>query len=123
MRDGNILPTASWLYVWVDIAEKRVVYVGGTGHDRELRTFLHLTADASGPGRTSAASPAIEGRDVDVLAFRLPEDLPRPEAKRALQEAIAKLDHGVGEDVPIDTGTAVIESIVEAVRRHIEGLR
>ncbi|MGO4807031.1 hypothetical protein AB4089_18115 [Arthrobacter sp. 2MCAF15] len=81
VRQGNVRPTGSWLYVWVDTADGAMAYVGATGFDPELRAHLHLTSDNPDHGRVRASVPRFQERDFDVLAFKLPDNLSRSEVR------------------------------------------
>jgi hypothetical protein len=111
VRGGRVVPTGSWLYVWIDLAQRAVVHVGGTAFDPELRTHVHLTDDDPARGRVKAQLPHAADGDFDVLAFRLPASADRASAKTAL---IAALD-----DIDRPSGDEVIDGIVRSVRRHL----
>lgn len=120
VRQGRVVSSGSWLYVWVDVADGSIAYVGATGFEPELRAFLHLTSDDPEIGRVRANVARFDERDFDVLAFELPDGCPRPAAKQALIARLTELDHldaGDGADAP--TMPAVVEPIVRALRDHI----
>lgn len=88
VREGQIADTESWLYAWFNARTCRVVYVGGTGMSPQLRVWLHLNDSNPGLGRIKARYQRFNTEPLDVLAFPLPVEVPRPAAKAAL---IAKL--------------------------------
>ncbi|MCR2825116.1 hypothetical protein [Microbacterium sp. zg.Y909] len=112
-------------YVWVDVADAVIAYVGATGFDPELRTFLHLTSADPDIGRVRASIPEIAERDFDVLKFVLPDDSPRPAAKRALLARLA--DMGLAdapEDGSLEERTpGGVEPIVTALREQVERVK
>ncbi|MFF5208601.1 hypothetical protein [Streptosporangium sp. NPDC000396] len=79
IHGGNLADSESWVYVW--LLEGRVIYVGTTGLPPEIRTWLHLHDPDPDIGRMKALYPGIETDSLDVIAFRLPGSVPRPEAK------------------------------------------
>ncbi len=89
VRQGKVEPSGSWLYVWLDDADGEIVYVGATGFDPELRAFLHATSKSPDLGRARAAVAGFDDRDFTVLAFPLPQEVSRTDAKAAL---LARLD-------------------------------
>lgn len=97
VRQGNVRPTGSWLYVWVDTADGAIAYIGATGFDPELRAHLHLTSDNPDHGRVRASVPRFQEREFDVLAFKLPDNVSRSEAKAALVGQFAEGDQKVAE--------------------------
>lgn len=118
VRWGTVRPKGSWLYVWVEIADGELASVGATGFDPELRAHLHLMGYNPDHGRVRVSVPHYQKRDFDVLAFRLPEAVKRPEVKSAL---IAHL--GTPNDGSIAEGEAgefpdVIGPIIEALENY-----
>lgn len=118
VRRGDIQSSGSWLYVWVDLADGQVAYVGGTGFDPELRAYLHLTSDNPEHGRVRATVPDYRDRDFDVLAFALPSDVPRAEAKSALITSLTRLGLIAGDGAAEDTLPAITGPIVDALEQH-----
>ena len=118
VRQGNVSPTASWLYVWVDIADGAIAYIGATGFDPELRAHMHLTSDDPDQGRVRASVPRFQERDFDVLAFKLPGNVSRSEVKAALVEQLAEDDHKVTENRYAGMLPGVIGPIIGALESY-----
>lgn len=97
--------------MWIDVATGEIAYVGGTGYDPELRSYLHLESEDPQLGRVRATVPRYDERDFDVLAFELPDDVVRPAAKRALVAHLAG-------DAVADELREVTESIARAIDTH-----
>ena len=117
VRQGRIEPVGSWIYVWVDTADGTIAHVGGTGFDPELRAFLHLTSADPELGRVRAQVPQWAARGFDVLAFELPADIPRAEAKRVV---IERLD---GAEISGTESRRQVDAIVAAIEAHVTALR
>ncbi|MDL9980170.1 hypothetical protein [Microbacterium candidum] len=120
VRQGEVRPTGSWLYVWVDAADGSVAYVGGTGFDPELRAYLHLRSEDPEVGRVRATVPGFDERDFDVLAFRIPDDVSRPAAKHALAARLVM--PGRPQDAAassVDAMPTVVDPIVECVEAYL----
>jgi hypothetical protein len=111
VRGGSIVPSESWLYVWVDLARRTVVHVGGTAFDPQLRTYVHLTDDDPARGRVRAQIPESTDGNFDVLAFALPAAVDRATARDALTAALSSADDARGD--------ALLEQIVSSVRHHL----
>lgn len=122
VRRGRIEPAASWLYVWVDVADGAIAYVGATGLDPELRTFLHLTSEDPQLGRVRADVLDVDARDFDVLAFALPAGISRASAKRALVAHLLEVGHLRGGESTEDSDDGAVRAMVEEVRHHVAGL-
>lgn len=118
VRRGGIQPSGSWLYVWVDVADGQIAYVGGTGFDPELRAYLHLTSDNPEHGRVRGTVPDYRERDFDVLVFALPSDVSRAQAKSALIARLTRLGLITGDGAASDTLPAITEPIVDALEQH-----
>jgi hypothetical protein len=89
VRDGELVGEASWIYAWLRVgADRPVVYVGATGLAPETRTWLHLHNDDPDVGRVAARYPDARSEPLDVIALRLPEGVPRAEARQAAIAAI-----------------------------------
>ncbi|MBA2319331.1 MAG: hypothetical protein H0V93_16365 [Euzebyales bacterium] len=88
VRDGQIVGDGSWVYAWLLPGTPRpVVYVGATGLDPALRTWLHLNHDDPEVGRVAARYPSSGGQldtPFDVLAFDVPVGALRSEVKTCL---------------------------------------
>lgn len=111
VRGGDVQPSGSWLYVWMDVDTGEIAYVGGTGYDPELRAHLHVRSEDPQLGRVRATVPRYDERDFDVLAFELPDDVDRPAAKRALVAHLAG-------DAVADELREVTESIARGIDAH-----
>lgn len=88
VRRGQVQPSGSWLYVWVDASTAVISYVGATGFDPELRAYVHVTSDDPALGRVRAGVADYDQRDFDVLAFELPDSVDRAAARKLLAEAL-----------------------------------
>lgn len=115
VRQGNVRPTGSWLYVWVDTADGAIAHIGATGFDPELRAHLHLTSDNPDHGRVRASIPRFQERDFDVLAFKLPDNVSRSEVKAALVGQLAEGDHKAAENTDTEILPGVIGPIIGAL--------
>lgn len=89
VRGGRLVGAGSWLYVWVRLEPRSVVYAGGTPLPPAVRTWLHLNDEDPAVGRMAARRPDIAEEDYDVLAFALPPSVERKEARTALVTALA----------------------------------
>lgn len=118
VRKGAVRPSGSWLYVWVDVADGAVAYVGATGFDPELRAHLHVTSDNPDHGRVRASVPHYQERDFDVLAFRLPDDANRPDIKAALVEQLGGSSQSAMTGADSRAFPDVIGPIIEALENH-----
>lgn len=123
VRQGDIRPSGSWLYIWVDIADGAVAFVGATGVDPELRAHVHLTSDNPDHGRVRATVPRYQERDFDVLSFRLPDDVRRSEAKNALVAELAARGEIAGEGPVVGTLSEIIDPIIDSLENYRRGLR
>lgn len=112
VRNGQVQPSGSWLYVWVDSGSGEVAYVGGTGFDPELRAYLHVTSDGPQVGRVRAKVSRYDERDFDVLAFELAEAIDRSAAKEAL---LARLAGAGASDERID-----VRDLTDAIVRALD---
>ncbi len=122
VRHGAIEPTGSWLYVWLDIVQQAVAYVGATGYDPELRAYLHVTSDDPREGTIRATIPDHTERNFDVLAFALPRSVLRPAAKAALIRELASRGYVASSD-DAEPMPDVTTPIVDAVEQHLVALR
>ncbi|WP_029259422.1 MULTISPECIES: hypothetical protein [unclassified Microbacterium] len=112
VRNGQVQPSGSWLYVWLDVQGGGIAYVGGSGFDPELRAYMHVKSEDPQLGRVRATAPHYDERDFDVLAFGLPDGVDRGAAEQAL---IAHLAEG---------GTASeLREVTEPIIRAIEDRR
>lgn len=117
IRNGHLSDSGSWIYLWIrpDTAQP-VIYVGTTGLPPQARTWLHLHDPDPDIGRLRARYPALADTPLRVIALRLPDALPRPDAKAAM---IAHLhaEHLLSEsyvgDPPTDTPAALREQARE----------
>ena len=123
VRAGAVHPTGSWIYVWIDVDQKNVSYVGGTGFDPELRAHLHLTAEDPNIGRVRVLVPHAAEGNFDVLAFALPDKEERPQAKAELMCALARLGLFGGESTLEAGSSPLTEARVMAVRERLRTLR
>ncbi|MCP4305596.1 MAG: hypothetical protein GY788_12095, partial [bacterium] len=72
VRDGELVGSESWVYVWRrPAATGEVVYVGATGLPPPARFWLHLHHDDPRLGRVRAEHPEALAGEVMVSAFRL----------------------------------------------------
>ncbi|MDP9847840.1 hypothetical protein [Streptosporangium lutulentum] len=125
IRDGDLADSGSWVYVWT--LEGQVIYVGTTGLPPEVRTWLHLHDPDPDVGRVRARHPEIGS--LDVIAFRLPESVPRPRVKIAVIDRLSALgllsEHYVGDPPrhePIgDEWSPLLLSITSRIERSGTG--
>ena len=123
VRAGDVRPTGSWVYVWIDLDFNNIAYVGGTGFDPELRAYLHLTAEDPNIGRVRLQVPHAANGNFDVLAFSLPGAVERPQAKAALIGALAGVGLINGESAPESELSPLIYPMVAVIRDHLLSLR
>jgi hypothetical protein len=99
VRDGNLTDSGSWVCLWM--FEGQVIYVGATGLPPEVRTWLHLHDPDPEIGRLKARYPGIGTDSLDVIAFPLPESVPRSHAKAAAIDRLGAAgllsEHYVGD--------------------------
>lgn len=115
---GTVRPQGSWVYVWIDVDEHAIVYVGATAYDPELRAHIHLTNDDPDVGRVRAMIPRYDERTFDVLAFALPASVERSEVKASLLGGLRTrgLFDSDTEDAEISGLTA---PILDAIEEHV----
>lgn len=124
VRDGQIHDAGSWLYAWLTAARTEVVYVGGTGLPPVVRASLHLYHDDTSVARIAHRYPQATTEPVEVLAFRLPDDVDRHEAKAEIirqLHALGTLSTDYVGDRP-DRGKAseqVQKRVAEVVRQLV----
>lgn len=123
VRHGDVRPVGSWLYVWIDLADGSIAYVGATGYDPELRAYLHVTSQYPDHGRVRATVPEYRDRDFDVLSFELPEGVPRGQAKRLLIAKLAQEAQAGGGGIGADSLSSVVDPIIAAVKDYVGRLR
>jgi len=97
VRDGVIQDAGSWLYVWRRDVDGDVVYVGATGMVPAVRTWLHLQGDTPSVARVRNRYEGALTEALEVIAFRLPGDVARREAKIELVRQLS--DGGLLSDV------------------------
>lgn len=88
VRGGRVVGAGSWLYVWIRLQPRGVVYAGGTPLPPAVRTWMHLNDPDPTVGRMAARLPRIAEEDFDVLAFALPRSVARQEARGVLVRAL-----------------------------------
>lgn len=130
VQDGELVDAGSWVYVWLRAAqERRVIYVGGTGLQPATRVWLHLHHGDPEIGRVAAAYPAAGGNlrePLEVLAFGLPDGVPRRDVRDAVIRRLAAAgmlsDHYCGhaaveadEAAPV---TALADALLVELRRR-----
>jgi hypothetical protein len=78
-----------------------VIYVGTTGLPPEVRTWLHLHDPNPDIGRVKARYPGLGADSLDVIAFRLPDSMPRSEIKATVIAHLSAIgllsEHYVGD--------------------------
>lgn len=92
VRRGEIRGAGSWVYVWRRASDGRVIYVGGTGLPPIVRTWLHLHGDDPEVARVRDRYDGAMQDALDVVAFRLPDDVARRDAKEDLIRQLADAD-------------------------------
>jgi len=90
VREGDLADPGSWLYAWVVVPQRRVIYVGGTGLPPEVRTWLHLHDPDPAVARVAARYPGVATAALDVLTVRLPAEVDRSVAKTMLVDQLAE---------------------------------
>jgi hypothetical protein len=90
VRGGELVAAGSWVYVWLrPDADRRVVYVGGTGLPPAARTWLHLHSPDPEVGRIAARYAEFAAEPLDVLAWELDSSLLRPTVRAAVITRLA----------------------------------
>lgn len=126
VRRGELSGDGSWVYAWLRMRTGRVLYVGATGLHPELRAWLHLHDPEPGVGRIAARYPAWREQDLEVVAFPVPQPVPRRVVKHVLIQRLQSLelldDDYVGEPAdgraaPRDVGE-LVEVMVTQLRRR-----
>lgn len=123
VRQGEIVDAGSWLYVWRRASDGAVVYVGSTAVPPAVRTFLHLHGDPE-VARVRHRYDGAMHEAFDVIAFRLPDHVPRSDAKeepiRQLVDAEMLTDTYVGDLPPTPSaGDGDQQSAVMPIIRHL----
>lgn len=97
VRHGELAEARSWVYVWLRLETREVLYVGSTGMPPAARTWLHLHHEDPDVGRMRAHHPEALSGDVTVYAYALRTDLDRHEVRDALRGLLQqKGGHPVG---------------------------
>ncbi|ACZ83138.1 hypothetical protein [Streptosporangium roseum] len=121
IRGGELTDSGSWIYVW--LLEGRVIYIGTTGLPPEVRTWLHLHDPDPDIGRVKARYPGIGTDSLDVVAFRLPESMPRSEVKVAVIAHLSAMgllsEHYVGDPPQRTSIGDGLSSLVLLITRRI----
>lgn len=118
VRNGQVRPSGSWLYVWLDVDTRAIAYVGGTGFDPELRAYLHVASEDPRLGRVRATVPQYDERNFDVLAFELPDGVDRAAAKQVLLACLADVGAYAGQSGAASDLRDVIDPILQALDIH-----
>lgn len=131
VRAGEIADAGSWIYAWLRVeGDRRVVYTGATGLPPGTRAWLHLHDPTPDVGRVAARYQAADTEPLDVIAVRMPDDVPRQVAKRGLTSRLAEeglLSERYVGDAPEDglptplNAATQIEQILAHVREHVSG--
>lgn len=126
VHGGELRGEGSWVYAWLRLRTGRVLYVGATGLHPELRAWLHLHDPEPGVGRIAARYPAWREQDLEVVAFPVPQSVPRRVVKQVLIQRLQGLglldDAYVGEPAegraaPHEVGE-LVEVMVKQLRRR-----
>lgn len=123
VRSGDVVPTGSWLYVWIDIEDGSIAYVGATGFDPELRAHVHLTSENPQLGRVKATVSQFAERDFDILAFALPKNVQRPVAKNALLKVLASRSYIAADVTDTDELPLITTPIIDAIEDYVAGVK
>lgn len=118
VRHGRVQPSGSWLYVWIDIADGEIAYVGSTGFDPELRSHLHVTSAHPELGRVRASVPGYEERDFDVLGFELPDGIERASIKRMLAARLCAHDDPGDGSEESDAMREIVDHLIRVIDSH-----
>lgn len=90
VRHGEIKSSESWVYAWVEPSSALVLYVGSTGMNPELRSWLHVHDGDPSVGRILARRPTAREEDFDVLAFPVPLNISRAFVKDLLIQRLSE---------------------------------
>jgi hypothetical protein len=97
VRDGELVDSGSWVYVWLRPgSERRVIFVGATALPPAARMWLHLHHEDPDIGWIAARYPVAGGdanETFDILAFPVPEGV----ARRAMRDALIARLAAAGE--------------------------
>ena len=123
VRRGEIESSESWVYAWVEPSSRLVLYVGSTGLNPELRSWLHLHDGDPSIGRIFARRPSAKEEDFDVLAFPVPQNISRAFVKdlliqRLSESAQLSADY-VGDSPQVNEFDPEISDLVEAMLEFI----
>lgn len=107
VRELDIIPAESWVYVWVRSLTKSVIYVGATGVHPTLRTWLHLNHTNPEIGRvakqfTNAGGDITE--EFFIVGYVVPPQLIRAVVRDAVIAALTStstLDSLFASDPPL----------------------
>lgn len=119
IESGVVRPSGSWIYVWIDVDDGSVAYVGATGFDPELRSHIHLTSEHPNLGRVRATVPRYKERTSDVLAFALPSDIDRSAAKAALLTELSARNLLESDARSADIAAFIISPIADAIEQRV----
>ncbi len=129
VQSGEIVQTASWVYVWLaGNSDRRAIYVGATGMNPSTRAWLHLHHDDPEIGRILARYPAAKAEALAVFAVQLPDHISRQEMRAAVTARLR--DEGllstryVGDppdtDIHLEPEAApYVDQLAAAVARHV----
>ena len=89
VRDGEVADQGAWIYAW--LLEGKIVHLGATALHPATRTWLHLNDPNPDVGRIAARLPDLRDAAFEIVAYQLPSDVQRPEARQAaIAEAVAR---------------------------------
>ena len=124
VQQGEIQSYESWVYVWIELNSRRVIYVGSTNLNPELRSWLHLHDANPDIGRIIARRPSASEEDFDVLVYSVPHSLSRASVKKFLIQRFSESEQlsrdYIGEpsgesEVSFDVSD-LVEAIIEDFR-------
>jgi hypothetical protein len=124
VRSGELVEAGSWVYVWVDETD-RVVYVGATGLDPRTRAWLHVHDPDPEVGRIGAQFGRLTTSQLDVVAMRIPDAVPRAEVRDVVGARLAD-EALLAEDAITDQLQLALEpadETVEFAERFVARLR
>jgi hypothetical protein len=113
VRGGELETAGNWVYAWVDEAG-RVVYVGATGLDPPTRVWLHLHDPDPEVGRMAARFERVASAPLDVLAMRVPDEVPRADVRDALGARLAE-EGLLADDAITDHLQLALEPVAETL--------
>ena len=92
VRDRDVVPEESWVYIWIRALTKSVIYVGATGLHPSLRTWLHLNHANPEVGRVTKRFTDAGGditEEFFVVGYAIPPHSSRADVRDAVVVALS----------------------------------